>query len=231
MPVRIANWNVERAKQLWRRDAVGEMLAAIGAEIWVLTESRDSVSPGADFRLVAKSNAHVRGENDERWVSIWTRLPESRSRPTRDGNFSACAEIVVGSSVLAVYGTVLPWRGSKWREHGSANASAYRGALEAQAADWHELMGEPRLLGLCVAGDFNQDLSDKPYYWSRKARQLLEHSLAQLELVAITRHPSDPRRRRPTALTTTAGCLRGERAGAITPGRRRPLPCYAAPAC
>lgn len=164
----------------------------IDATIWVLTESRDSVSPGAGFRLVAKSQANVRGENDERWVSIWTSLPDSRSRPTRDEEFAACAEIVVGRSVLAVYGTVLPWRGSKWREHDSANASAYRAALAAQVADWRDLRGEAGANGLCVTGDFNQDLSDKPYYWSQGTRQLLEHSLAQLELVAVTRHPIDP---------------------------------------
>jgi hypothetical protein len=40
---------------------------------------------------------------------------------------------------LIVYGTVLPWLGSKWRGIASAGGAAFSAALETQVADWKGL--------------------------------------------------------------------------------------------
>ena len=193
MPVRIANWNLDRAKQLWRRESIRERMADVDAHVWVLTESRDCVTPGPGYRRIAHSTAHARGDNDERWVSIWTIFPNAVLRRTRDEEYSACAIVALSSDVaLAVYGTVLPWRGSVWRGHASANATAYQAALSAQAEDWRELRDMPEVRGICVAGDFNQDLSDTPYYWSNTARHLLQRTLDDCGLAATTSEPTDP---------------------------------------
>ena len=196
VPLRIANWNLDRATESWRRDCIRERMAKVNAQVWVLTESRDSVAPGTAYDRVAESVAYARGDNDERWVSIWTSLSNAIPLKTRDERFSACAIINTAAGVaVAVYGTVLPWRGSTWRDVPSAGARAYKAALHAQAQDWRELVETPWLRGVCVAGDFNQDLSDTHYYWSREAQALLRREFVACKLDATTGDPTDPVRR------------------------------------
>jgi hypothetical protein len=197
LSIRIANWNLDRASSGERARRIHELIDEVQADIWVLTETRDSVCPGDGYRQVAGSAANARGDNDERWVSIWTRLAVADARPTNDEEFSACAVIQhdeVGS--LAVYGTVLPWRGSVWREHRSADAAAFRAALQAQARDWNRLRDDPRVNAVCVAGDFNQDLSAKHYYWSATARSALRAALLECDLTPLTADDDDPVRSR-----------------------------------
>jgi len=191
--VSIGNWNLDHAKQLERREGIRSVLQRERADIWVLTESRDSVCPGDGYRLVAKSSPGVRDDADERWVSIWTHLPDMGERKTRDDEFSACALLVLPSGArMAVFGTVLPWCGQRWRDHRSAGGAAFEAALTTQAADWRELAAEPGIDGLCVAGDFNQDLSDRHYYWSSVTRESLRATLSDCGLRALTAHPADP---------------------------------------
>jgi hypothetical protein len=193
LPIRIANWNLERASGSVRPDRIRDQMAKIQAEIWILTETRDSLSPGTEYRCVATSAAKARGENDERWVSIWTTLPTAAPRATSDEDYAACAIVTLHSGAsLAVYGTVLPWRGSSWRDKPSANACAFDAALGAQAQDWRDLNADQSLAGLCVAGDFNQDLSATHYYWSRAARHSLHAALEDNDLVALTAGDTDP---------------------------------------
>lgn len=196
MPLRIANWNLDRARVPLRRDSIREQVAAVQAHIWVLTESRDAMDPGTGYRRVAESLAHARGDNDERWVSIWTNLSGATWRQTSDEEYAACAIIDISPAArLAVYGTVLPWRGSVWLDRPSAKACAYGAALSVQAQDWSELRRQSDLVGVCVAGDFNQDLSDTHYYWSDAARELLRRALDANELCATTSDPTDPVRK------------------------------------
>ena len=187
MPFRIATWNLERAANARRRADAQHRMAEMDADVWVLTESRRDLSPGTDYRLVAESAPRDDADADERWVTIWTRVEGGSPRATRDDQFTACASI---GGLLNVYGTVLPWRGSTWRGHPSANAEAYIAALSVQHEDWRELRDEPA--ELCVAGDFNQDLSVRSYYWSLKARAYLEFALRECDLVATTAAPNDP---------------------------------------
>jgi hypothetical protein len=191
--VRIANWNLARAAGSVRPARLQHHMAKVQADIWILTETRDSMSPGAEYRRVAASAAQARGENDERWVSIWTRLPAAIARAAGDEKYSACAIITLSSgALLAVFGTVLPWRGSKWRGLPSANACAFDAALGVQSQDWRDLNSDSSLAGLCVAGDFNQDLSATHYYWSRAARRSLRAALENNDLVALTAGDADP---------------------------------------
>jgi hypothetical protein len=111
----------------------------------------------------------------------------------RDEKYSACAIITLSSgALLAVFGTVLPWRGSRWRGLPSANACAFDAALGVQSQDWRDLNADRSLAGLCVAGDFNQDLSATHYYWSRAARRSLRAALENNDLVALTAGDADP---------------------------------------
>ena len=187
--MRIATWNLDRAKTARKRADAQHCMAEIDADVWVLTETRDDFTPGAEYRAVAASDPRPDGKIVERWVTIWTRLPGGATRPTRDGEFTACAALAstpVGP--LSVYGTVLPWRGSTWRGHPSAEARAFKEALSVQAEDWRELIAGGNL---CVAGDFNQDLNERPFYWSLCAREHLKDALRS-KLIAVTGGPDDP---------------------------------------
>ena len=188
--MRIANWNLERASSAWRRDAIMKKIACVDADIWILTETRDSLTPGATHSCVASSRSRALGE---RWISIWSRYPGVQ-RPTSDDEYAACAILDVGArGQIALYGMVLPWAGSTWGGHPSANATAYRGAVDAQSGDWIAL--GKAFTDVCVAGDFNQDLSTKHYYWSAEARRVLRAALTKSNLEAMTGGEDDPVRR------------------------------------
>jgi endonuclease/exonuclease/phosphatase family metal-dependent hydrolase len=93
---------------------------------------------------------------------------------------------------LIVYGTVLPWLGSRWRDFPADNGVAFRAALAAQLADWITLAHQFPDGDLCVIGDLNQDLSRRYYYGSRANRTALLDALATVRLSALTADPSDP---------------------------------------
>lgn len=191
--MKIANWNVDHASENWRREALEAWMRRSPADIWVLTESRDSLTPGASYVPIAASTPGKRGDNDERWVTIWSRLPGARSLAPRDEEFAACATIAVpGGDRVTVYGSVLPWHGSVWRGIRSAEGAAFAAALDLHAADWRHLRSSAASTPLVVTGDFNQDLSGKHYYGSRLNRVALENALKSCGLRAKTRHPADP---------------------------------------
>jgi endonuclease/exonuclease/phosphatase family metal-dependent hydrolase len=64
--------------------------------------------------------------------------------------------------------------------------------LGRQAAEWRSLQNDHRNAGLCVAGDFNQDLASSHYYGSAKGRVALEQALADASLMCLTAGKSDP---------------------------------------
>lgn len=190
--MRIANWNVNHARESWRRSALEAEMREIDADVWVLTETHERLDPGCGNKCVAHSARSEELKDGESWVSIWSRLPLIEERPTTDKTFSAAAVLKLrDGSPLTVFGTVLPWRGRSWKGNPSADAVAFEAALRCQQADWALATRDPRN-AVCVAGDFNQDLSTKHYYWSRKAYHLIRAALADSGLVAATADPTDP---------------------------------------
>lgn len=190
----IANWNLDHGTELWRQAAIRSKLTDIKADVFILTETRESISPGEGFTCAARSFPSNDLKEGESWVEIWSRLPVlTPDLPTIDSEFTAAATLVLPDQThLVVFGTVLPWRGSKWKSRQSAGALAFEAALGVQQRDWQTLAQSN---ALCVAGDFNQDLSDKPYYWSRRAKLLLQASLDEHGLLALTGDPTDPVRK------------------------------------
>lgn len=155
------------------------------------------MSPGEAFTRAATSSPSQDLKSGESWVEIWSRLPVlKKDLRTTDSEFTAAATVVLPDGThLVVFGTVLPWRGQKWKEHPSAGAVAFEAALGAHEKDWQRLAREESA-SICVAGDFNQDLSCKHFYWSRRAYSLLRDSLdGRRGLIATTRDPTDPVRK------------------------------------
>jgi hypothetical protein len=183
---------LNRATQKWRREAIPCTLRDIDADVWVLTETQDSVSPGSAFRCIARSDRSPEHDCDESWVSIWSRLPLIAVQVSNDPVFSASATVALPSGMpLTIFGTVLPWRGRTWRGLQSADAAAFEAALDLQQKDWRKFTSATQG-ALCVAGDFNQDLSETPYYWSRQAYGALNRTLEACDLVATTAGEADP---------------------------------------
>jgi endonuclease/exonuclease/phosphatase family metal-dependent hydrolase len=114
------------------------------------------------------------------------RLGETRD-PARA--VSAMVSVPTGPSII-VYGTVLPWVGSRWGEEG--RAGAFLRALDAQSADWADLRAAHPQSDFCVVGDLNQDLGDRHYYGSRRNRAALESSLQEMDLRCLSSAPDDP---------------------------------------
>jgi len=199
MSIRIANWNLDRATEKWRQEAICTKLASIKADIWILTETRNSISPGDGFKCIARSVSNPvsnpEHEPDESWVSIWTKqLRLIEENITTDLAFSASATVALPNGTpLTVFGTVLPWRGRTWKGLPSAGAIAFEAALQVHQTDWQAFLMKHGGV-LCVAGDFNQDLSEKPYYWSRRASRILDVVVNGKEsnLMAVTAFDSDP---------------------------------------
>lgn len=186
----MATWNLQRPVQRSRRERIEAQLRLIEADVWILTETVVDLSPGDGYQCVTSIGSDRRCRADEAWIAIWSRLPLTPLLLCGDRVRSAAALVTLPDCPPLVFcGTVLPWRGSRWGDHPSAGARAFEAALAAQQTDWGRLRkahGE-----LCVAGDFNQDLSGKPYYWSGRARHLLQASLEANSLRCATADP-DP---------------------------------------
>ena len=176
-----------------RLEALSEWLRRIEADIWVLTESSMLLSPGDGYQAVTSRGTDRDGEADERWVTIWSRLPVVEELATADPVRTACVRLAQpGGGSLVVYGSVLPWLGSKWREHAATDGQAFAAALAAQAGDWRRIRSEHAGAELCVAGDLNQDLRGRHYYGSGEGRTALARELEDCELLCITGGERDP---------------------------------------
>jgi hypothetical protein len=167
-------------------------MQAVDADIWVLTESHAHVSPGDGYHLVARSGRAGATDANESWVAIWSRLAGTRVS-TKDRDRTAAAEVSIGSSrSLVVFGTVLPWLGSAWRNIPAANTAAFGASLAEQVTDWKRIRAEDPRRELCIAGDFNQDLLTVGHYYGSKAgRAAVRSALSMAALACPTSDPSD----------------------------------------
>jgi endonuclease/exonuclease/phosphatase family metal-dependent hydrolase len=193
--LRIATWNVERPKrsEATRRDRLLKAIQAVQADIWILTETHTSISPGPDFTAVSTQQSDRAHEPGESWVAIWSRFPMESMASTSD----PCRAIAVwvrpeGGRSLIVYGTVLPWLGSRWQGIPAAGGAAFSAALSAQHADWLALQRENPDGDFILAGDFNQDLGTAHYYGSKQNRAALEGVIATAKLQCLTAAALDP---------------------------------------
>jgi endonuclease/exonuclease/phosphatase family metal-dependent hydrolase len=128
-------------------------------------------------------------------VSIWSRYP-LEPLTTSDEQRTAAARIRPASGdPFVVYGTVLPWIGSAWRAHASAEGVAFREALAVQAADWMQIRSDYPGDEFFILGDLNQGMVSPPAYGSIANRTALEKALGAAGLAALTAGDGDPIRR------------------------------------
>lgn len=184
--LRIATWNVERVSmRSWKRlPAIREAMAAVQADIWVLTETRESLCPAEGFHSLhcppLPGGTH---QPDERMVSIWSRWPIEPTglEPRARGAVSGYVESPAGR--LAVFGSVVPYMHDRGPDGRSRAWAEHYAELERLAGEWADLA---RHTPLVVAGDLNQDRDGSSTYGTRKGRELLGQAMAAADLVCLT---------------------------------------------
>ena len=159
--MRIATWNLDRCRprSFARVAKLSALMAGLDIDVWVLTETHRDFRPRSGFDLVTHSaDAPDRDTGrGECWVAVWSRLPAGPVVLAADAERTAAAQI----GETTVVGTVLPWL-SDDRDPALSGEAAFRARLAEQAADWRRLKLKG---GLCIAGDFNQDLLEAGHYY------------------------------------------------------------------
>ncbi|MES1200078.1 MAG: endonuclease/exonuclease/phosphatase family protein [Pseudomonadota bacterium] len=191
--LRIGTWNVEYADNEATNARRREVMRRYPADIWILTETRDALSPGPDFAAVHSEPRPPYGQrasaSGARWVSIWTRLPTLQRATVSDPERTVAALLETTLGPLTVYGTVMPWADDKGRMGEREDAkrwSEHHRVIPLQIADWLELRKTNPGVPLCVAGDFNTDMLTCASYGTRKGIEMLRGGLASVGLSCVT---------------------------------------------
>jgi endonuclease/exonuclease/phosphatase family metal-dependent hydrolase len=181
----VATWNLQRVRPgaNERVEVMRNQMESIGADVWVLTETSESVTPPGHTYVVSSPWAGAPYAADERGVMIWSRRPlrqvqalpflsTARSEPADHLSYAlisqdmapvACALAETPVGPVLIYGTIITWPGDVGPRGGIGNGEAQRQAIDAQAADWTSLRSGFRNTPLIVAGDFNVSLSGRAY--------------------------------------------------------------------
>lgn len=185
--MKIATWNLESLNKLRpsREAAFREAMAAIDADVWILTETWVGFSPGEGYRLVAESYAakDLETQPDRCWAAIWSRWDAEIQTVKGQSDRMACGRFKnSGHQDVVVVGTVLPWRSDQlW-----PGVDGFCAALTIQAEEWSRLWGACRAAAFVVAGDFNQSLPHQNHYGSKQGAIKLEQALEDHGLMCVT---------------------------------------------
>lgn len=193
--MKIATWNLERPKTASgaRVSRLREHMVSVAADVWILTETHEDLAPGVDYNCAASGTPDRPSHPGERWIAIWSRFPMGEPIPTCDPARTIAVRVMADDGPnLLVYGTVLPWLGSPWNGHASRGGVAFEKAIAEQEDDWTRLSQENPDCEFILAGDLNQDLSDRHFYGSRMNRARLRKALLDAGLQAMTAAPTDP---------------------------------------
>ena len=181
--MKIATWNVAYGDSPSKNAIVIEEMMRIDADIWILTETHDSLCPTAPGVWSSISSDHrpqdaPKVKDGSRWVAIWTRFPIKLVRPTYDSVRTAAGIVNTALGDLLVFGTVLPW----YRDTGRTVSDE----IARQSEDWKVMLQARSGLSLCVAGDFNVNLGGPHYYGANESKRAVHNTLNEFGLVAVT---------------------------------------------
>lgn len=158
----VVTWNVEWATPRRRRDAIRERLAALDADVIVLTEGDRGVLPEGGQWIDGGGDWGYRSPDPERRkVILWSkhRLLPADALGLSDGAMPpgrlAAAKVVTTRGLITFFAVCIPWR----------DAHVRTGRADARPWDEHiaylqgvaPVFGRGRFLGeACILGDFNQ---------------------------------------------------------------------------
>jgi hypothetical protein len=162
-------------------------MEAVSADIWVLTETRSSITPGGAYCGI-HSPAHLsrRPDADERWVSVWSRWPIQTAN-VRVSPWSVTGIVHSPFGRLIIHGMVLPYRHEPTNVAGESPVWAeFSRELSLQAQDWVAVRHQHGGLPLIVVGDFNQNLDGAQWYGTPATRRQLALGLDVAGLRCLT---------------------------------------------
>lgn len=193
MTIRLATWNLERVSpRAWlRAPAQQRRMTEVAADIWVLTETFVTRSPGKPFAGVFSPPHRERhSDPDERWTAIWSHWPiETVAEPAPHRRGTVTALVTTPEGPLLVYGTVIAYQHEPHHDDGrpARGWEVHAAEVARQVAEWRRLRELFPGVPLVVAGDFNQARSGARWsYGTNAARQALTDGLADAGLVCLT---------------------------------------------
>lgn len=194
--LRAATWNLERPRLGSHRKLPGlrAQIDAIGADVWILTETNDQAVDLSATHPYHASTIPVPGLHSpgERWTTIWSRFPLA-ALETYDPHIAACGLVDTPLGEMVIYGTVLPYHADRVATGEAKSWSEFHRVTPMQAQDWRRLRGAHPDARFCVAGDLNQSLdgrrwSGREWYGTKATRRVLLDALAAAELACVTGH-------------------------------------------
>lgn len=186
--IRIATWNLERPNlNGWTKNPriIGRM-QDINADLWILTETNASVSPGIDYFSTATlpvKNYHRLGES---FTAIWTKWRMLRLIPTFDASLAICAEVESPFGPMIVYGTIITYANDPGPKNKSKQWEEHRKSILKHSDDWQRIRNDYPGHHLIVGGDFNQSRDGSGWYENKEALNLLTEALYKSELTCVT---------------------------------------------
>lgn len=207
-PLRIGTWNLDHARALTRdtgRSALRDkdrvaLIDRFDCDVMVLTETHDRIRPSRSGFMAVHSDPRPYCPEEERWTTIWTRLPVMRSVRTVDSLRTVAAIVEHASGPVLVFGTVLPWHadvGDCRMEPSPRHWAEHRRVVAEQTAEWRSLAEANPGARIVIAGDWNTDLLAgsglASYTYGLVAEtDLLLSTATDLGLEIPTRHIADP---------------------------------------
>ena len=182
----IGTWNLDWARRS-EPHAYAQVLADHPCDVWVLTETRDEISPP---KFAHSVSAAVRPRDDRRkwtptsrWVTIWSRWRMSAVTTEMDDGRTACARVAgPDGQKLLVYGTVLPWSADVlYRTKGEKMS-----AIARQFEDCRRLLAKNDDCRLVIAGDFNQFMAPQKSRETETLQGAIEIGLRNLGMICVT---------------------------------------------
>jgi endonuclease/exonuclease/phosphatase family metal-dependent hydrolase len=184
--ITIGTWNVERPNRSTGREnarvvRINTELDHHPADIMVLTETNDCVSPGEGYSrssssLLARDHDGYTYEEGERRVSIYSRFPLVKRLEVTNPDTTVCARYATPFGPLTVYGCIIGILGNRDR--------GFRVDLQQQMNDLSRLNEEED--HLCYVGDFNLTFCDG-YYSHSEGKEQLEDVFSKLGFTLLTR--------------------------------------------
>jgi len=181
----IATWNLDRAAATpnVRTQAMHEQIAAVQADIWVLTETNEHFElPGYRPLSTPDAGRYPKGRKTtmlwvrEDWavqaIPVFPDLPE-REDPARtwpsftvssqDTAPAICAIVETPGGKVLVYGTVITYAGDKGPWGTATNNQEQLRSTKAHHHDWCRLREAYPELPFIAAGDFDATCDERNY--------------------------------------------------------------------
>lgn len=181
--LKIATWNVERPnltteKQREKANAINAELKKLPADIFILTETNECISPGTEYvhhsEPLDKDAGGDYYEDGERRVSIWSVYPIIERLKVKNSLTTACAVLQTPFGNLAVFGCIIGIHGIR---------DGFDTDLEDQMEDLSRFAAKG--YNICYTGDFNLSFCDS-YYTKKSARSQLNDLFSTIKMKNLT---------------------------------------------